>query len=63
MFLTFVVEKDGKLSDIKVVKSVDPVLDTEAVRVLEKSPKWLPGIIMGQPVRVQYSVPVNFALQ
>ncbi|MFD0766235.1 TonB family protein [Mucilaginibacter lutimaris] len=63
VILTFVVEKDGKLSDIKVVKSVDPVLDTEAVRVLEKSPKWLPGIIMGQPVRVQYSVPVNFALQ
>ncbi|MES2265267.1 MAG: energy transducer TonB [Bacteroidota bacterium] len=63
VILTFVVEKDGKLSDVKVLKSADPVLDDEAVRVLEKSPKWLPGIIMGQPVRVQYSVPVNFALK
>lgn len=63
VILTFVVEKDGKLTDIKVIRSVDPVLDDEAVRVLEKSPKWIPGVIMGQAVRVQYSVPVNFALK
>jgi TonB family protein len=63
VILTFVVEKDGKINDIKVMKSVDPVLDTEAVRVLSKSPKWIPGTIMGQPVRVVYSIPVNFALK
>ncbi|QHS54748.1 TonB family protein [Mucilaginibacter sp. 14171R-50] len=63
VILTFVVEKDGEINDIKVVKSVDPVLDDEAVRVLGQSPKWLPGTIMGQQVRVVYSIPINFALK
>lgn len=62
VILTFVIEKDGSLSDIKVLRSVSPGLDNEALRVLKKSPKWLPGTMMGRPIRVTYNVPVNFAL-
>ncbi|GAA3973420.1 energy transducer TonB [Mucilaginibacter dorajii] len=60
--LSFVVEKDGRITEIKVTKSVVPVIDQEAVRVLNNSPKWVPGTMYGSPVRVQYSVPVSFAL-
>jgi TonB family protein len=60
--LTFVVEKDGHITEIKVTQSVVPAIDQEAVRVLNKSPKWIPGTAFGSPVRVQYSVPVSFAL-
>lgn len=62
VILEFVVEKDGSLSDINVIKSVAPILDNEAIRVLNNSPKWLPGTRFGLPARVQYSVPVGFAL-
>ncbi|WP_184550693.1 energy transducer TonB [Mucilaginibacter sp. FT3.2] len=62
VILSFVVEKDGTLSDIKVSKSVAPILDEEAIRVIKKSPKWIPGTSLGSPVRVHYSVPVSFAL-
>ncbi|SDI62073.1 TonB family protein [Mucilaginibacter sp. P25] len=60
--LSFVVEKDGTLTDIKVSKSVAPIIDDEAVRVLNNSPKWVPGTQFGVPVRVRYSVPVSFAI-
>jgi protein TonB len=60
---TFVVERDGSITDVKVVKSVDPSLDKEAVRVLKAMPKWIPGRQNGQPVRVKYTVPVTFRLQ
>lgn len=60
---TFVVERDGSITDVKIVKSVDPSLDKEAVRVLKSMPKWIPGKQNGQPVRVKYTVPVTFRLQ
>ena len=60
---TFVVERDGSITDVKIVKSVDPSLDKEAVRVLKAMPKWIPGRQNGQPVRVKYTVPVTFRLQ
>ena len=60
---TFVVERDGSITDVKIVKSVDPSLDKEAVRVLKSMPKWIPGRQNGQPVRVKYTVPVTFRLQ
>ncbi|MDF2434406.1 MAG: hypothetical protein JWP44_4037 [Mucilaginibacter sp.] len=60
--ITFVVEKNGKIADIKVVKSVSPGIDNEAVRVIENSPTWVPGTMFGQTARVVYSVPINFAL-
>lgn len=60
----FVVEKDGTITDVTVVKSGgDASLDKEAVRVLRMMPKWKPGIQRGKPVRVKYTVPVNFRLQ
>lgn len=60
---TLVVERDGSISDVKVVKSVDPSLDKEAVRVLREMPKWKPGMQEGIPVRVKYTCPVTFRLQ
>jgi len=60
---TFVVERDGSITDVKVVKSVDPSLDKEAVRVLKSMPKWIPGKQNGSTVRVKYTVPVTFRLQ
>lgn len=60
--LNFVVEKDGKLTGVKVVNYVDPDLAAEAVRVLQKSPLWTPGMLRGHAVRVTYNVPVSFSL-
>lgn len=60
---TFVVERDGSITDVRVVKSVDPSLDKEAVRVLKSMPKWIPGKQNGSAVRVKYTVPVTFRLQ
>ena len=60
---TFVVERDGSITDVKVIKSVDPPLDKEAIRVLKSMPKWIPGKQNGSAVRVKYTVPVTFRLQ
>ena len=59
----FVVNSDGSIVDIVVVRSVDPSLDKEAVRVIESMPKWQPGEQRGKAVRVKYTLPVNFRLQ
>ena len=60
----FVVEKDGSLTDIRVVRSVSPPLDKEAVRVVSKMPKWkYPGLRNGEPVRVKYTMSVMFRTQ
>jgi protein TonB len=60
---TFVVERDGSITDVKVVRGVDPSLDKEAVRVLKAMPHWIPGKQNGSAVRVKYTVPVTFKLQ
>ena len=60
---SFVVERDGSVTDIKVAKSVDPSLDKEAVRVVSTMPRWIPGKQNGQSVRVKYTLPVTFRLQ
>jgi len=60
---TFVVERNGSISDVRVIKSVDPSLDKEAVRVLKSMPSWIPGKQNGSAVRVKYTVPVTFRLQ
>jgi len=60
----FVVNKDGSIVDVEVARSGgDPSLDKEAVRVIKSMPKWKPGKQRGKPVRVKYTVPVNFKLQ
>ena len=61
--VSFVVERDGSITDVKVVRSVDPSLDKEAARVVKSMPRWIPGKQNGQAVRVKYNVPVAFRLQ
>ena len=61
--VSFVVEKDGSISNVQVVRGVDPSLDKEAARVVKAMPKWTPGKQNGQAVRVKYNVPVTFKLQ
>lgn len=62
VIVTFIVEKDGSISNAKVVKAVDPSLDKEAIRLVESMPNWIPGKQNGEPVRVKYTVPVTFRL-
>ena len=59
---TFIVEKDGSISEPTVVKSVDPLLDAEALRVISAMPNWKPGKQNGEVVRVKYTVPLSFNL-
>lgn len=59
----FVVERDGSISDVQVVRGQDPSLDKEAVRVIKTMPKWKPGQQRGKPVRVRFTLPVVFRLQ
>ena len=59
----FVVERDGSITDVNVLRSVDPSLDREAMRVVKSMPRWQPGKQNGSAVRVKYQVPVSFRLQ
>jgi TonB family protein len=62
VIISFVVEKDGSLTDIHTVRGVDSSINAEAVRVIKLSPKWSPGIQNGHQARVAYSVPIAFTL-
>ncbi len=62
VFVSFVIEKNGMLSDIQVVRKLGDGTDEEAIRVLKSSPKWLPGIQNGREVRVKYNIPISFSL-
>ena len=59
----FVVERDGSISDVQVIRGQDPSLDKEAVRVIKTMPRWTPGQQRGKPVRVRFTLPVVFRLQ
>ncbi|MBV5315494.1 MAG: energy transducer TonB [Prolixibacteraceae bacterium] len=61
--VNFVVNKDGSISEARILRSVDQALDKEALRVVYSMPKWKPGKQSGKPVRVSFSVPINFVLQ
>ena len=63
VIVQFVVERDGSVSGVHVVRGVDPSLDKEATRVVSAMPKWIPGKQNGSAVRVKYTVPVTFRLQ
>jgi len=63
VFVSFVVEPNGVVSNVNIVRGVDPALDAEAVRVVKSSPKWAPGKQRGKPVRVSFTFPINFVLQ
>ena len=60
---TFIIERDGSIVDVRVVNSVDPLLDKEAIRVVKSMPRWIPGKQDGSAVRVKYTLPVTFKLQ
>ena len=62
VFLTFVIETDGSLSNVTVVRGVSADIDAEAIRVVKASPKWTPGLQNGVPVRVSYTMPISFIL-
>ena len=62
VYLTFIVETDGAVSNVTIVKGVDPLIDGEAVRTIQASPKWSPGLQRGQPVRVRYQISLSFSL-
>ena len=59
----FIVEKDGSISNVTVVRHIHPLLDKEAVRVIKAMPKWSPGMLNGKPVRVKFNIPVAFRLK
>ncbi|MBF1546353.1 MAG: energy transducer TonB [Prevotella salivae] len=61
--VSFIIEKDGSISDVKAVRSVHPLLDKEAVRMVKSMPKWSPGKNNGKPVRVRFNLPVMFKLK
>ncbi|CAH0168810.1 hypothetical protein SRABI27_01547 [Pedobacter sp. Bi27] len=63
VFASFIVEKNGTLADIQIIRSLSPETDKEAVRVLNKSPRWNPALQNGIPVRVKYNMAINFALK
>ena len=62
VWLSFIIERDGHLSNIKVEKGAGYGMDEEALRVLKLAPAWKPGKQHGQPVRVKYNIPVNFVI-
>lgn len=63
VYVTFVVGKDGKVSNATIARGIDPSLDKEALRVVNALPAWKPGKQRGKPVNVSYTVPINFVLQ
>ena len=63
VFVTFVVDTDGKITDVSLLRKVFPSLDAEAVRVISAMPNWIPGKQKGQVVRVKYTVPIMFRLK
>lgn len=62
VFVQFVIGKEGKVTDVQVVRGVDPSLDKEAVRIIQSMPAWKPGKQRGKPVKVSFQLPINFKL-
>jgi TonB family protein len=62
VFVTFIIEKDGSISNVRVLRGIGGGCDEEALRVVQNMPKWIPGKQRGKPVRVQYNLPIKFSL-
>ena len=62
VFVQFIVDKSGAVTNVKIVRGVDKHLDAEAVRVVKSLPKYKPGKQRGKPVRVMFTIPINFTL-
>jgi len=63
VYVTFVVETDGRVTDVRVLRGIGGGCDEEAIRVIQSMPKWVPGKQRGKPVRVQFNMPIKFTLQ
>ena len=63
VYVTFVVERDGSVTDVKILRGIGGGCDEEAIRVIKTMPKWVPGKQRGKPVRVQFNMPIKFTLQ
>jgi protein TonB len=63
VYVRFIVDTDGSVTNVEILRGVDPLLDKEAKRVVESLPKWQPGRQCGKAVKVRHSVPIKFALQ
>ena len=63
VLVDFVIDESGKVTDVKVLKGVDPLLDDEAVRVIAASPAWKPGLVRGKKVKAEISLYVEFRLE
>ena len=63
VIVQFVIGKDGSVRDVEVLRSVDADLDKEAIRVVKKMPKWIPGKQQGVPVSVRFTLPITFKIQ
>jgi len=62
VFVTFIVERDGSVSNVRLLRGIGGGCNEEAIRVIENMPKWIPGIQKGKPVRVQFNIPIIFKL-
>jgi len=63
VYVSFVVNTDGKVTDVKMLRGLHPSLDKEAMRVVSRMPNWTPGMQNGKPVKTQYNLPVKFLLR
>jgi periplasmic protein TonB len=63
VFVTFVVEKDGSITNARILRGIGGGCDEEVIRMVNSMPKWSPGKLRGKPVRVQFNLPVNFTFQ
>lgn len=63
VYVTFVVETDGRVTDVRVLRGIGGGCDEEAIRVIQLMPRWVPGKQRGKPVRVQFNMPIKFTLQ
>lgn len=63
VYVSFIVEKDGSVTEVSIARGVDPLLDEEAMRAVRLMPKWKPGLMNGTPVRTKFNLPVSFVLK
>jgi len=63
VYVSFIINEKGEVSDVRIARGVNPELDEEALRIIRSLPKWKPGTMRGVPVNVQFTVPINFTLQ
>jgi protein TonB len=63
VYVQFTVEKDGKVTNVAVLKGLEPILDNEALRVIRMMPAWIPATIYGKPTAMKYNLPIKFSVK